>query len=220
MNLKPILSVSLGAACAVAIVPGARIAAPAIAATPPPTPPPMSTPASPPPSEATPFPLPSGFATPAVQTPAEHVPSPTPSPPAHARKGIEGVWEVQIQHPNVTDYTHFNLLSQDGATLAGVYLDSAGKKYPLAGSIDGQQVRLIVSMPNGTTLLMEARLDGNSDMVGTLTTPTEQIPFTAAYRPKTKWIENVNPAPGGVGGMGAPGSPGGGPYTPPKRFST
>ena len=65
---------------------------------------------------------------------------------------------------------------------------------------------------------MEGRLDGTTDMIGMLTTPKEQVPFTAAYRPKEKWIENVNPAPGrrgGTGGGGASGGPGG--YTPPKR---
>jgi hypothetical protein len=131
---------------------------------------------------------------------------PTPSPPPTARKGLNGVWEVQIQHPNVTDYTHFQV-TQQGDALTGVYLDSRGKKYPLAGTVDGQAIRLIVTMPNGTTLLLEGKLDGTTDMVGMLTTPDGQLPFTAAYRAKEKWIENVNPSPGGIG---APGS-----YTPP-----
>ncbi len=62
-------------------------------------------------------------------------------------------------------------------------------------------------MPNGTTLLLEGKLDGTTDMVGMLTMPDGQLPFTASYRAKEKWIENVNPSPGGIS------QPGG--YTPP-----
>jgi len=153
--------------------------------------------------------------------PAAPVPSSTPSttfpltkatpnahpspPPPNQRKGVEGVWEVAIQHTNTTDYTHF-LLTQTGDQLSGTYVD--GKtKYPLAGTLDGQQIRLVVTMPNGTTLLMEGKLDGTTDMIGEMTSPKGQVPFTASYRPKTNWMENVNPSPGGVPSQGG--------YTPP-----
>jgi hypothetical protein len=141
--------------------------------------------------------------------------SASPTPPAESRKGLEGVWEVAIQHPNTTDYTHFRLAAQTGNTVTGTYLDSKGKRYPLAGSVDGQAVRLIVTLADGTTLLMEGRLDGTTDMIGMLTSATGQVPFTAAYRPKEKWIENVNPAPGGFGMPGGAPSGGGG-YPPPR----
>ncbi len=133
--------------------------------------------------------------------------SATPSPPPNARKGLNGVWEVQIQHPQTTEYTHL-IIEQQGGSLSGTYLDAAKKKYPLVGSIDGQDVRLIVSLPNGTTLLMEGRLDGTTDMLGMLTSTSGQVPFTASYRAKEKWIENVSPSPGGIS------QPSGG-YTPP-----
>jgi hypothetical protein len=181
--------------------PGLRSAV--VAATPPPTPPPIDTPATPLPN-ATVFPPPA--VTPSASPPSVLKVKPTPSPPPNARKGLDGVWEVQIQHPTGTDYTHFKL-TQQGDALTGTYLDARGKKYPLAGSIDGQAVRLIVSMPNGTTLLLEGKLDGTTDMVGMLTMPDGQLPFTASYRAKEKWIENVNPSPGGIP---QPGS-----YTPP-----
>jgi len=116
------------------------------------------------------------------------------------------VWEVAIQRPDTTDYTHF-AIKQQGDALSGTYLDGRGKKYPLAGTVDGESVRLIVTMPNGTTLLLEGKLDGTTDMVGMLTAPDGQVPFTAAYRAKEKWIENVNASPGGIP---QPGS-----YTPP-----
>jgi hypothetical protein len=169
--------------------------APAVAATPPPTPPPIGMPASPGPN-ATVVPLPQATT------------APTPTPPPSARKGVDGVWEVQIQRPNGTDYTHF-ALAQQGAALTGTYLDARGKKYPLAGTLDGQAVRLIVTMPNGTTILLEGKLDGTTDMIGMLTMPDGAVPFTASYRPKEKWIENVNPSPGGIP------SGNGGSYTPP-----
>ena len=173
------------------------------AATPPPTPPPIGT------SQATPLPNPTTMPTPMATftpRPAAAV-KPSPTPPPNARKGLDGVWEVAIQHPAATDYTHFNI-KQDGDTLTGTYLDARGKRYPLAGSVDGQAVRLIVTMPNGTTLLLEGKLDGTTDMVGMLTMPNGQVPFTAAYRAKEKWIENVNPSPGGLPSQG-------GGYTPP-----
>jgi hypothetical protein len=56
--------------------------------------------------------------------------------------------------------------------------------------------------------LLEGKLDGTTDMVGMLTMPDGQLPFTASYRAKEKWIENVNPSPGG--GISQPGG-----YTPP-----
>jgi hypothetical protein len=138
--------------------------------------------------------------------------SATPSPPPDARKGIEGVWEVEIQRGSTTDYAHFKI-AQTGTTISGTFLDTAGKRFPLAGSVDGQTVRLVVSMPNGTSMLLEGRLDGTTDMIGMFTSGSEQIPFTAAYRPKEKWIDNLNAAPGGIGG--APGGGGGGGYGPP-----
>jgi hypothetical protein len=139
-------------------------------------------------------------------TPAPPAGKATPSPPPNGRKGLNGVWEVQIQHATGTDYTHF-ALTQQGEALSGTYLDTRGKKYPLTGSVDGQAVRLIVTMPNGTTILLEGRLDGTTDMVGMATMPDGAVPFTAAYRAKEKWIENINPSPGGIS------QPGG--YTPP-----
>jgi hypothetical protein len=54
---------------------------------------------------------------------------------------------------------------------------------------------------------MEGKLDGNTDIVGMLTMPDSQLPFTASYRPKSKWIDNVNASPGGLPSQGG--------YTPP-----
>jgi len=204
MKLSSLFLAAAGSVTAAAIFafgnPSARSAAQA--ATPPPTPPPIGT------QQATPIPnpttMPTASATFTPGTPATAKSRPTPPP--SSRKGLDGVWEVALQHPNTTDYTHINI-KQDGDTLTGTYLDAHGKRYPLAGSVDGQAVRLIVTMPNGTTMLLEGRLDGTTDMVGMLTMPNGQIPFTAEYRAKEKWIENVNPSPGGIPSQGG--------YTPP-----
>jgi hypothetical protein len=193
------------AAVALGAVPPGRIAA--SAATPPPTPPPIDQPAMTPQPDASLLPTPAATLFPLggpAKGPAKS--TPTPSPPPNARKGVEGVWEVQIQHAAGTDYTHF-ALRQLGDELSGTYLDSKNQKFPLVGTVAGQDVRLIVSLPNGTTLLMEGKLDGTTDMIGMLTTAGGQVPFTASYRAKEKWIENVNPSPGGIS---QPGS-----YTPP-----
>lgn len=209
-------ALAFGSAIALVLVAGSPLAAPSAAATPPPTPPPLSTPATPQPdasvpaaAAATPIPLPSGFALPGASNPAP-AGSASPSPPPDARKGLEGVWEMEIQRGAKTDYAHFNL-AQTGTTLTGTYLDTAGKKYPIAGSVDGQSIRLVVSMPDGTSLLLEGRLQGTTDMEGILTTAQEQVGFTAAYRPKERFMDNINAAPGGLGGGG-----GGGGYSPPR----
>ena len=55
----------------------------------------------------------------------------------NARKGLDGVWEVQIQHPNGTDYTHFKL-TQQGDALTGTYLDSRGKSIRWRGRSTAQ----------------------------------------------------------------------------------
>ncbi len=201
-----------------AAIAGGGFAAPGVAATPPPTPPPLSTPATAPPSAApqpgsTAIPMPSGYGLPGSGSPAA-MPSASPTPPPDARKGLEGVWEMAIQRGSTTNYAHF-ILRQEGTSLTGTYLNDAGKKFPLAGSVDGQSVRLIVTMPNGTSLLLVGRLDGTTDMVGMMTSGQEEVGFTAAYRPKEKFIDNLNAAPGGLGGMGSGGGGGGGGYGPP-----
>jgi hypothetical protein len=219
--VKPnsLLTVIAGGAMAAVFAASAGAAAPALAATPPPTPPPLSappTPADQTPAAGTsaapgqtPVPVPSGYAIPGQYQPAPSGSS-APTPPPNARKGIEGVWEVQIQRGSQTEYTHL-LITQDGSTLAGTYVNSKGKKFPIAGSLDGQSVRLVVTMADGTSITMEGRLDGTTDMIGYFTTPQEQVTFTAAYRAKSKFMDNLNAAPGG---MGAGGGGGGGGYPP------
>ncbi len=133
-------------------------------------------------------------------------PSATPSPPPDDRKGLDGVWELQIQRGGNTEYEHFDL-KQTGTALTGIYLTQDKKKYPLAGSVDGHNVRLVVSLADGSTIVLEGRTDGTTDMLGMLTDPKERVPFTAAYRPKEKWSDNLNAQPGGLGSPSGSGYP-------------
>lgn len=190
-------------------------AAPPPPPTPPPTPPPLTdTQASPAPaSAASPDALPFATPTPNLDSilggmPAGAKQRPgakgTPSPPPQERKGLDGVWEVEIQRGPKTEYEHMNLV-QTGQSLNGIFLTKENKKYPVTGSLDPQNnLRLVVSLPDGSTILLEARVDGTTDMLGMFTDAQERVPFTAAYRPKEKWMENINATPGGLGGGSGP----------------
>lgn len=200
---KPfLLFVTAAALAAACIAVPARNGATAAAATPPPSPPPLST--NTPAPQATPpaIPLPpqNGY-TPSPASSGEPNIFATPSPPPNARQGIDGVWEVQIQSGTQVEYTHFKIKQTDNV-LTGVYLDKSNKQFPLAGSLDGKDLRIIVTLKDGSSLTFTATLDGTTDMLGLLTTPTASIPFTAAYRPKEDFLENINagPAMGGQGG--------------------
>jgi hypothetical protein len=155
--------------------------------------------------------LPSPAANTASVTIGPKKPKATPAPPKDEdanRVGLTGVWEVALQKTDGVVYTHFKLV-QTGTSLTGQYLDENGKKYPLAGSIDGKNVRVVVSMPNGTALVFSGSQDAMTDMMGTVSTSKDLIGFTAAYRPKEKWIDNISPGGSGLGS--AVGNPGGTP---------
>lgn len=131
----------------------------------------------------------------------DHTPAPPKDPDAN-RVGISGVWEVALQQPSGVAYTHFKI-AQSGSILSGTYLDGSNKKYPLSGSVDGKTVRVVVSLPDGSDIVFNGTQDGNTDMVGTMDTAKDTIGFTAEYRPKYKWADNLNASPAGMpGGMG------------------
>lgn len=155
--------------------------------------------AAPPPAPAPQVPAPQPTPTPQLQIPTtgKTKATPTPAPPVDEdakRVGISGVWEVQIQQANATVYTHFKL-DQTGTALTGQYLDTNGKKYPLAGDIDQKDVHIVVTMPSGS-LVFSGTVEANTDMAGTLDLSKDTVGFTAAYRPKYKWIDNLSPNPG------------------------
>ena len=183
--------------------------------TPPPSPPPLNTagaataaPASTPLASPSPIPTPTLnldtiLASPAPSRHGRHgdrnASRATPKPPPQ-RTGLDGVWEIQIQRGANVEYEHMTL-TQIGQTITGTYLVAkTHKKYPVNGELDAQNnVRLIVSLPDGSTILLEGRVDGTTDMLGMFTDAKERVPFTAAYRPKEKFIDNINAQPGGLG---------------------
>lgn len=136
-------------------------------------------------------------------------PDASPSPPTEDnRKGLDGVWEVAIQSQDGdTKYVHFKI-AQKATVVTGIYLDNLhnDKKYPAAGSYEGQSFHLVVTKDDGTTITFESRVEGTSDMVGMMKEGSNQVAFTAAYRPKYKFLDTISPAiPGGIsGGTGGP----------------
>lgn len=144
-----------------------------------------------------PLPAPAPAASASVKIPAKATPAPPKDTP-NTRVGISGVWEIQIQRGTTVTYTHFKLDQKDNV-LTGQYLDQDGKKYPLFGSIDGKNVRVVVSLPNGSTLTFNGTHEAFTDMIGMLALTNESVPFTAAYRPKYNWLDNLAPGTGGIG---------------------
>jgi hypothetical protein len=184
--------------------------------TPPPAPPAIVQPAAMPTASATAIPSPLPTLTPgtnaalnALMNPSSGkrgnvTPRGTPTPPPNRRIGLDGVWEIQIQRGANTTYEHMKL-TQTGTTLTGMYLTRSKKQYPLTGSLDGRDIRVVVSLPDGSTILLSGRVDGTTDMIGMFTDSKERVPFTAAYRAKQNWMENINAQPGGLqtgGGYG------------------
>lgn len=151
--------------------------------TPPPPPPPL-------PRETSPVTVP---ITPPKELPsASPQPSGSPSPsasPSENRKTLDGVWEVQVQHRDDTSYSHFNLVQQ-ASKLTGTYLQE-GKVSPLAGTLDGNAIRIVVTKTDGATVSFSGTVDSKTDMVGMMQAGSESVPFTAAYRPKVKFIERA-----------------------------
>jgi len=147
--------------------------------------------------------------------PGAHPATAPSAPPEDGRKGLDGVWEVAIQTPDgETNYDHFKL-TQKGSVLTGIYLDNQhnNKKYPVAGSIDAKTLHLVVTKDDGTTITLSAQVEGTSDMVGLMQQGSNQVAFTAAYRPKYRFLDDV--APGIPGGLGSGNSGGSG--FPPSR---
>lgn len=183
------------------------------AATAPPSPPPLSgVPASGPGTSTSASAAPGSTVSIPIAPGAQPAAGPS-APPEDGRKGLEGVWEVVIQAPgDDPQYNHLKL-KQNGSVITGIYLDNQhnNKKYPVAGSVDAKTIHLVVTKDDGTTITLTGQVDGTTDMVGLMQEGGQQVAFTAAYRPKYKFLDTISPgAPGGLGS----GSAGGGGYPP------
>lgn len=156
---------------------------PAASLTPPPPPPPL-------PRETSPVTVP---ITPPKALPSVSAQPATTSSPSAAsrenRKSLDGVWEVQVQRREDTSYSHFYLVQQANK-LTGTYLQE-GKVFPLAGTLDGNEIRIVVTRADGATVSFSGTVDGKTDIVGMMQTGSDNVPFTAAYRPKVKLLERA-----------------------------
>jgi len=123
--------------------------------------------------------------------------------PADDRKNLDGVWEVVLQPMNGEPvYDHLKL-TQKVNIITGSFMDNehGNKQYPVAGSIDGKTVHIVVTKDDGSTIRFNGTVDNLTDMIGLVQVGSASIAFTAAYRPKYKFIDTIAPMPGG-GGLG------------------
>jgi hypothetical protein len=107
-------------------------------------------------------------------------PGPTPTPTSPAFASLDGTWEVQVQYPDHTTYSYFDL-HQTADALAGNWRYEA-KVYPLDGTYDGRLIRMVVKMGGGNVTLA-GYVENASDMVGLADFGGgKSIAFTAEHR--------------------------------------
>jgi hypothetical protein len=194
MAVKRALIPLFVACLAVAGLAAGAVPVPSIGATAPPSPPPLQNATI---TTTTPSPSPTPTEIPGLQSLFPSRPHASPSPPVPQRVGISGVWELALQNGADTTYTHLSLHQQQNA-LTGTYIDASNKHVPAVGIVDGSTVRVVVTYPGGKTITLEGTLDGTTDMIGLMTTPSGQVPFSADYRPKENFFDNINENPAGL----------------------
>ncbi len=190
ITLRVGLALALGVSLAFATRAGAQ------APPPPPVPNPNATPLAPgpaiQPSPGTPVPSATPIPTPspapkgkhhkaAPSTPAGATPTPTPTSPAFAT--LDGTWEVQEQYIDRTVYSYLDLKQSPSGDLSGRWRWKNGKLYPLEGSYDGRNFKMIVKGPDGDYNL-SGFVEAASDMIGLIDDGKgkDPIPFTAEHR--------------------------------------
>lgn len=102
-----------------------------------------------------------------------------------------------MQRGSDTTYTHFKL-AQDANGLSGIWRDSDGKVYPISGSYDGKNFRVVVTREDKSVISFAGYVDTPTDMVGLADFGKETIPFTAAHREKVRFLDSVGPGLPGV----------------------
>ena len=117
----------------------------------------------------------------------------TPASPAYST--LDGMWEIQRQFPNRTAYSHLRL-AQKGDALSGDWL-LEGKNYPVTGTYDGHNIKLVATLPDGDATFAGYVLDG-ANMVGQLLPTAKSLgdssAFTATHRGKSHIEFNTSPA--------------------------
>ncbi len=121
---------------------------------------------------------------------SEPSPSPTPTSPAFAT--LDGTWEVQVQHPDTTDYSYLLIKQDASGVLSGTW--KVGKtSYPVDGTYDGHLIKVVAKVPAGDVTL-SGYVESAADMVGLVDygagkgTP---VAFTAEHRSHPKGLQNI-----------------------------
>jgi hypothetical protein len=125
-----------------------------------------------------------------AKAPAGPSPSPTPTSPAFAT--LDGTWEVQVQHPDTTDYSYLTIKQDPSGVLSGLW--KVGKiSYPIDGTYDGRLIKVVAKEPSGDVTL-SGYVETASDMVGLVDygvgkgTP---VAFTAEHRSRPKGLQSI-----------------------------
>ncbi len=132
--------------------------------------------------------------------PAGTTPEPTPTPTAPGFATLDGTWEVQLQHPDSTDYSYL-AIKQSGMTLTGSWKNKKSTSPFEDGNctFDGKLIRIVAKTATGD-VTFSGYVENGTDMVGTLDAggKTDPTPFTAAHRAKDKGLFAPGLTPAGV----------------------
>ena len=110
-------------------------------------------------------------------------PSPTPTPTSPAFATLDGTWEVQEQYLDRTIYSYLDLKQTPTGELSGRWRWKNGKLFPLEGSYDGRNFKMVVKGPDGD-YNFSGFVEAASDMIGLIDDGKgkDPVPFTAEHR--------------------------------------
>jgi hypothetical protein len=92
----------------------------------------------------------------------------TDVPASAAAAGITGTWEVTLHTPDAGDIPATYVLKQDGEKISGTYHGLRGPG-DITGTIKGNDVVLIVTVPGQRTGRLSGKLMSATKMSGTVT---------------------------------------------------
>jgi hypothetical protein len=136
-----------------------------------------------PPPTPTPSPEPRGRHRAAPKASPSGGPSPTPTPTSPAFATLDGTWEVQEQYLDRTIYSYLDLKQTPTGELSGRWRWKNGKLFPLEGSYDGRNFKMVVKGPDGD-YNFSGFVEAASDMIGLIDDGKgkDPVPFTAEHR--------------------------------------
>ena len=117
---------------------------------------------------------------------------------------------MQLQYTDRTYYSYFDLKQSPSGELSGRWRRD-GKLYPLEGSYDGRNFKMVVKGPNGDYNI-SGFVEAASDMIGLVDDGKgkDPVPFTAEHRqPPARGLLRRGEGPGAAPGPASTGAPGG-----------